>query len=35
MDIDDRAAQQSVRQVRSDLDALKRHLAELRAETKD
>jgi hypothetical protein len=35
MDIDDRAAQRSVRQVRSDLDALKRHLAELRAETKD
>ena len=35
MDIDDRAAQRSVRQLRSDLNALKGHLAELRAETKD
>ena len=35
MDIDDRAAQPSVRQLRSDLNALKGHLAELRAETKD
>ena len=35
MDIDDRAAQRSVRQLRSDLNSLKGHLAELRAETKD
>ena len=35
MDIDDRAAQRSVGQLRSDVDSLKRHLAELRAETKD
>ena len=35
MDIDDRAAQRSVGQLRSNVDSLKRHLAELRAETKD
>ena len=35
MDIDDRAAQRSVRQLRSDLNSLKGHLAELRAEAKD
>jgi hypothetical protein len=35
MDIDDRAAHRSVRQLRSDVDSLKHHLAELRAETKD
>jgi hypothetical protein len=35
MDIDDRAAQRSVRQLHSDLNSLKGHLAELRAETKD
>ena len=35
MDIDDRAAQRSVRQLRSDLNSLKGNLAELRAETKD
>jgi hypothetical protein len=35
MDIDDRAAQRSVGQLRSDLESLKRHLAALRAETKD
>jgi hypothetical protein len=35
MDIDDRAAQRSVGQLRSDVESLKRHLAELRAETKD
>ena len=35
MDIDDRPAERSVRQLRSDLESLKRHLAELRAETKD
>jgi hypothetical protein len=35
MDIDDRAAQRSVRQLRSDLNSLKGHMAELRAETKD
>jgi hypothetical protein len=35
MDVDDRAAQRSVGQLRSDVDSLKRHLAELRAETKD
>jgi hypothetical protein len=35
MDIDDRAAQRSVGQLRSDVDSLKCHLAELRVETKD
>jgi len=35
MDIDDRAAQRSVGRLRADLESLKRHLAELRAETKD
>jgi len=35
MDIDDRAAQRSVRQLRSDFNSLKGHLAELRAEAKD
>jgi hypothetical protein len=35
MDIDDRAAQRSVGQLRSDLNSLKGHLADLRAETKD
>jgi hypothetical protein len=35
MDIDDRAAQRSVGRLRSDVESLKRHLAELRAETKD
>jgi hypothetical protein len=31
MQLDDRAAQRAVRQLRADLDGLKRHLAELRA----
>ena len=35
MDIDDRAAQRTVGRLRADLESLKRHLAELRAETKD
>ena len=35
MDIDDRAAQRSVRQLRSDFNSLKGHLVELRAEAKD
>ncbi len=35
MDVDDRAAQRSVGRLRTDLESLKRHLAELRAETKD
>jgi acyl-CoA reductase-like NAD-dependent aldehyde dehydrogenase len=35
MDVDDRPAQRAVRQVRTDVESLKRHLAELRAETKD
>jgi hypothetical protein len=35
MDIDDRAAQRSVGKLRADLESLKRHLAELRAETRD
>jgi hypothetical protein len=35
MDIDDRPAQTAVRQCRTDVESLKRHLAELRAETKD
>jgi hypothetical protein len=35
MDIDDRAAQRSVGRLRADLESLKRHLAELRAETRD
>jgi hypothetical protein len=35
MDIDDRAAQRSVGRLRTDLVSLKRHVAELRAETKD
>lgn len=33
MQLDDQAAQRSVRQLRADLDALKRHLAALRAGT--
>jgi hypothetical protein len=33
MQLDDRAAQRAVRQLRADLDGLKRHLAELRAGT--
>lgn len=35
MDIDDRPAQRSVRELRSDLESLRRHLADLRADTKD
>ncbi len=35
LDIDDRAAQRSVGRLRADLESLKRHLAEVRAETKD
>jgi hypothetical protein len=35
MDIDDRPSQRSVGRLRADLESLKRHLAELRAETKD
>ena len=35
MDIDDRAAQRAVGRLRSDVESLKRHLAELRADTKD
>jgi hypothetical protein len=35
MEIDDRAAQRSVGRLRADLESLKRHLAELRAETRD
>ncbi len=35
MDIDDRAAQRAVGQLRADVLYLKGHLAELRAETKD
>jgi hypothetical protein len=35
MDIDDRAAQRSVGRVRADVESVKRHLAELRADTKD
>jgi hypothetical protein len=31
MQLDDRAAQRALRQLRADLDGLKRHLAELRA----
>jgi hypothetical protein len=31
MQLDDRAAERAVRQLRADLDGLKRHLAELRA----
>jgi hypothetical protein len=33
MQLDDRAADRAVRQLRADVDALKRHLAELRAGT--
>jgi len=33
MQLDDRAAERSIRQLRADLDGLKRHLAELRAGT--
>jgi hypothetical protein len=33
MDLGDRAAQRALNQLRTDLDALKRHLAALRAET--
>jgi len=33
MQLDDRAAQRAIRQLRADLDGLKRHLAELRAGT--
>ncbi len=33
MHLDDRAAQRSIRQLRADVDALKRHLATLRAGT--
>jgi hypothetical protein len=33
MQLDDRAADRAVRQLRADLDGLKRHLAALRAET--
>jgi hypothetical protein len=35
MQIDDRAADRALRQVRTDLDGLKRHLAALRAGTTD
>ena len=35
MDIDDRASQRAVGQLRSDVESLKRHLTELRAETRD
>ena len=35
MDIDDRPAQRSLGRLRSELDSLKRHLADLRAETND
>ncbi len=35
MDIDDRAAQRAAGRLRSGVESLKRHLAELRAETKD
>jgi len=35
MDIDDRPAQRAVRQIRTDVESLQRHLAELRAETRD
>lgn len=33
MQLDDRAAQRAIRQLRADLDGLKRHLATLRADT--
>ncbi|HAC44867.1 MAG TPA: hypothetical protein DCF65_02250 [Chloroflexi bacterium] len=33
MQLDDRAAQRSIRQLRADVDGLKRHLAALRAGT--
>jgi hypothetical protein len=35
MQVDDRAAQRALRQLRADLDGLKRHLAALRAGTTD
>ena len=35
MDLDDRPAQQAVGRLRADIENLKRHLAELRAETSD
>ena len=35
MEIDDRAAQRAVRQLRTDLDGVRRHLVALRAETGD
>jgi hypothetical protein len=35
MQLDDRAAQRAVRQLRADIDGLKRHLAALRAGTTD
>jgi multidrug resistance efflux pump len=35
MDIDDRPAQRAVGQLRADVESLKRHMAVLRAETKD
>jgi hypothetical protein len=35
MQIDDRAAQRALRQLRADVDGLKRHLAALRAGTTD
>jgi hypothetical protein len=35
MQLDDRAAQRAVRQLRADVDGLKRHLAALRAGTTD
>lgn len=35
MDIDDRPAQRAVGRLRTDVESLKRHLAVLRAETKD
>ena len=35
MEIDDSAAQRAIRQLRADLDGIKRHLSDLRAGTAD